>query len=336
MKFSVGLLSYISTGHDVRAHAQLAHLAEALGYGAYWVADNRWHRDVWTTLAACAVSTERIALGPRLTDPYIRHPALTAVAMASLDELSGGRAILGLGAGGSGFSQLGIERSNPVLALREAVDLTRRLWSGEAVQYDGRTVAFRGGALAFPARQGIPVLVGGRGPRILELAGEIADIAMVGGVASPRGVRWARGHVQRGMRRSARRDADVELCAMTYVALADDPRAAKNGARRAVAQAVAGSYPVWDFIAAAGLEVPEDLRALVTSGIRAPDKIAPLVPEAFIERLSVAGDPASCASQISAMGAEGVAHVVVAPIPVDGPAEQLVERFAREVIPRVA
>ena len=335
MRFSVGLLGHISSAYDIAATADLAALAERLGYCAYWVADNRWHRDVWVTLTACAMRTERISLGPRVTDPYIRHPALTAVAIASLDELSGGRAVLGIGAGGTGFPQLGIERRRPVPAIREAVELTRMLLGRGLVDYQGETVSFRRGALGFSARAGIPVLVGGRGPKILSLAGEIADMAMAGCVASDEGVRWARAQVDRGIRRAGRGADAVELCAMTYVAVTDRASEAREAVRIAVAQAVGSSYPVLDFVTAAGLEIPPQLRALIASGVREPARLAPLIPDAFVDRLAIAGDTASSAAQLSRMAAAGLQHVIVAPIPVREPAQIAIERFAREVMPRV-
>lgn len=335
MKFSVGLLGHVSAAYDIRANVGLAQLAERLGYAAYWVADNRWQRDVWMILAACAAQTERIALGPRVTDPYIRHPALTAVAIASLDELSRGRAVLGIGAGGSGFAQLGIGRTHPVTAIREAVDLTRKLLAGGLVDYAGETVQFRSGTLGFTGRAALPVLIGGRGPRILQLAGEVADLAMTGGVASPPGVRWAREQVDRGLRRAHRSADAVELCAMTYVAVADDVAAARDAVRVAVAQAVASSYPVWDFVTAAGLEVPPELERLVVGGVREPARLAPHIPDTFVARLAVAGDVAAVTRQISEMRDAGIAHLILAPIPVGEPADRVIERFAREVIPGV-
>src|SRR5262249_34324512 len=133
LRFGAGLLGHYSRAYPVSRVAELGALCERLGFDSYWVADQRWMRDVWGSLTATALRRSHIHLGTRVTDPYVRHPALTAVAVASLDELSGGRAILGLGAGGSGFREMGIERKKPVTALREAIELIRRLLAGEEV-----------------------------------------------------------------------------------------------------------------------------------------------------------------------------------------------------------
>src|SRR5512132_3655481 len=91
--------------------ADLAALAESAGYDDFWLADERFFREVYGSLTLCALRTRRIRLGPCVTDPYSRHPALTAMAIATLDEISGGRALLGLGAGVSGFRELGVASS---------------------------------------------------------------------------------------------------------------------------------------------------------------------------------------------------------------------------------
>ena len=91
---------------------EIARLAESCGYDHLWLADERFFREVYASLALCAAGTRRIQLGPCVTDPYSRHPALTAMAIATLDEVSDGRAVLGLGAGISGFAELGVRRED--------------------------------------------------------------------------------------------------------------------------------------------------------------------------------------------------------------------------------
>ncbi|MGH2825075.1 MAG: LLM class flavin-dependent oxidoreductase, partial [Thermoleophilaceae bacterium] len=117
--------------------------AERLGYRWLWVNDERLERDPFTVLAAVADRTERIRLGPGVTNPYSRHPALLATAIATLDELSGGRAVLGLGAGGTNHRALAIDRTAPAAALREAIELIRALLGGRTASVDGRVVRAR-------------------------------------------------------------------------------------------------------------------------------------------------------------------------------------------------
>src|ERR1700744_2792109 len=116
---ALGLLLF--SDYTTQELVDLAVLSEALGYRDFWYTDVRFARDCYLGLAAVAARTRTIRLGTGVTDPYSRHPALTASAIATLDEMSDGRAVLGLGTGGAGFRELGLERKLPVAALRETV-----------------------------------------------------------------------------------------------------------------------------------------------------------------------------------------------------------------------
>src|SRR5207244_8862211 len=122
-----------------------ARLAEANGYSRVWLADERFYREVYSCLGQLAAHTSRVLLGPCVTDPYTRHPALTAMAIATLDEISGGRAVLGFGAGVSGLAELGIDSSRSATAIREGIDLVRRLLAGETVTVKGEQISFHEG-----------------------------------------------------------------------------------------------------------------------------------------------------------------------------------------------
>jgi 5,10-methylenetetrahydromethanopterin reductase len=336
LRFGAGLLGHYSRPYPVGRVAELAGVCERLGFDTYWVADQRWMRDVWVSLAACAARTRTIRLGTRVTDPYVRHPALTAVAIATLDELSGGRAVLGLGAGGSGFQQLGLERRKPVTALREAIELIRRLLAGGEVEYRGELVSFRRGGLEFETRPDVPIVVVARGPRILELGGRVADGVMIASMASPAAVRWGIGHVAAGTRAAGRPPAAVELSSMLYTSIADDGPAARQIVRRGIAAALLGSFPNYDFLAASGLEVPPDLWRLLEARQADYPRLMPAIPDAFVDHLALAGTPAQCAAQIQRIVEAGIRHVVLAPLPVDeASVESVIVPFAEQVIPRV-
>src|ERR1700739_1113181 len=173
-----------------------ARLAEAYGYSVVWVADERFYREVYCCLGQLAAHTAKVLLGPCVTDPFARHPALTAMAMATLDEISGGRAILGIGAGISGFAELGIDRSKPALAIREAIELIRALLRGETVDSRGEVVAFDHGRLRFaPPRPAAPVYLASNGPLGQRVAAEMADGVIMEACAAPAEVRAFRAAV---------------------------------------------------------------------------------------------------------------------------------------------
>jgi 5,10-methylenetetrahydromethanopterin reductase len=165
---------------DTETIVRLAVEAEQLGFTRCRVYDEGLvTRDVHVVMTAIACATERVVIGPGITNPYTRHPAQTASAIASLDEVSGGRAFLGIGAGGSlALDPVGIERTRPLGAVREAIEVNRLLYSGERVDYDGEHVTLRSARLGY-GRPDIEIWLAGRGPRILQLGGAIADGVML-------------------------------------------------------------------------------------------------------------------------------------------------------------
>lgn len=155
---------------------ELARMAEDLGYSRIWVPDEGLaSRDVFVVMAAMAAATETVQIGTGIVNPYSRHPALITAAVASIDELSGGRAFLGYGAGGSlTLGPLGIERPRPLIHVREAIEVSRRLFAGESVDMDGETMSLNQAAISF-ARADTEIWFAGRGPRMLRQAGGLVD-----------------------------------------------------------------------------------------------------------------------------------------------------------------
>ncbi|HMK09939.1 MAG TPA: LLM class flavin-dependent oxidoreductase, partial [Anaerolineales bacterium] len=168
MKFGLLLLGE----HPPQRAIRLARMAEDYGFEDLWFADEKFYRDPYVALASLANHTRSIRLGTCVTDPFTRHPALIAAAVASLDEASGGRAVLGLGAGFSGLDAMGVRRTKAVASLRRAIDLIRRLWSGETVSVEDEAFVLRQAGLSFAARGDIPILLASAGRQILRLAGE--------------------------------------------------------------------------------------------------------------------------------------------------------------------
>ncbi len=335
VRFGAGFLGHLSSANGPTQLRLAAQLCEAGGMDSFWVADQRWMRDVYVSLAYLACHTRHVQLGLRVTDPYVRHPGLTAVAVATLDEISGGRAILGIGAGGSGFAQMGLAREKPAVAVYEAIELIRLLWRGtEDVDYQGQVVSWQRGKLEFPCRPDIPIVIAARGPRLLEVAGEVADGAIVATGVTADGVAWAHDRVQAGERRAGRREGTVELLHMTYISIDADAARARQAVKAGIVGAVAGSHPTYDFLRANGLEVPPTLYAYLDTGARDPQRIVQLIPDAMVEKLAIAGTADECTAQLRALIRTGIQHVLLAPIAVErGDELKLLETFVTECLP---
>ncbi|MCE2499488.1 MAG: LLM class flavin-dependent oxidoreductase, partial [Dehalococcoidia bacterium] len=155
----------------------VAQAADRLGYESFWTGES-WGRDAFTVLTMLACNTERIGLGTGIVTVYSRTPGMIAQSIASLDQISGGRAILGLGSSGRIVIEdwHGVKFDHPVARTAEYIDIIRMALAGERVNYEGRFYnlkRFRMGAR--PVQERIPIYVASLGQRNLELTGRAAD-----------------------------------------------------------------------------------------------------------------------------------------------------------------
>ena len=155
----------------------VAQAADRLGYHSFWTGES-WGRDAFTVLTMLACHTERIGLGTGIVTVYSRTPGLIAQSIASLDCISGGRAILGLGSSGRIVIEdwHGVKFDHPVSRTREYIEIVRMALAGGRVNYDGRFYQlqrFRMGVSPVQAR--VPIYIASLGQRNLELTGELAD-----------------------------------------------------------------------------------------------------------------------------------------------------------------
>lgn len=285
-------------------------LAEELGFYYCYVADQGFSRDVYVTLTALATATRRIHLGPGVTHPYTRHPAAAAVAIASLDELSGGRAFLGLGAGGSRtLGPLQINRTNPLAACREAAEISRRLWQGGPATYEGDHFQVKEARLNFPARPSIELHWAARGPKMLSLGGELADVVMLHAIP-----RFELANVVASVRQgAAKAGRRVEL--MYAVPLVYD-EASRETARMRTVYRLVDSTPQVKARLGLGPELEAGMRRLVTT--QGPQAAAHLVSDEVLSHYVLEGDVAACAATLAELfrthGLDGLTVEVPDPV----------------------
>ncbi len=169
----------ITPGMTAREFVELARLVEQAGFDRLGVSDVVFWPDCFVLMGLAAQATSRVHLGPMVTNVSSRHPAVLAGIMATLQDVSAGRAFLGLGVG-AGLEALDLDLSRPVTRLREAVTVIRGLLAGEEVDLRGDTVTVERSRMIGPV-QPVPISIGTRSPKVMQLAGEVADIALVGG-----------------------------------------------------------------------------------------------------------------------------------------------------------
>lgn len=174
---------WMPTDVPVEKIIEVAKAAENAGFDYILVPDEGLTRDVFVALTSIALNTSRIKFGPGIVNPYTRHPVASAVAVATLDELSGGRAFMGYGIGGSlVLGPMGYKIERPLKVMREAIEITRRLYQGETVTYEGDFFSVKDAVIKFDVRD-IPIYFAARGPKMLELGGELTNGQFLSGKA---------------------------------------------------------------------------------------------------------------------------------------------------------
>jgi 5,10-methylenetetrahydromethanopterin reductase len=293
--------------HPSARIADLAARAEDAGFTDVWLPDHYFLRDVYVTQALMAERTTRIGLGSGVAAVQLRHPALIASSAATIDELSGGRALIGIGPGGFEFpAQFGMHPESPLSLMRDSIEIIRGLLSGGS-DHRGRTLTATGAKLGWDSRA-IPIYTSGRGPRMIELAGELADGVIVHGL-NPAFIEYVREHVGRGAARTGRRPADCAISIMLDVEIDDDEAAAIERLKPRCRIMAGGSYTD-ELIPVYGLD-PDDvarLRAAVSGG---HPKAGTLVTEPMVRTFALGGSVSTVAGGLADLRELGVDHVIL-------------------------
>lgn len=297
---------------------ELAVLAERLGCRRCWVYDEGVHtRDVYVTLAAIAAETDRIGLGPGITNPYVRHPAATASAVATLDELSGGRAFVGLGAGGAlTLGPLAVDRMAPVAAVEATIGAMRGLFAGERLTMQGPTFGLDRAHLSY-ARPGIEIFVAGRGPRMTALGGRLGDGFYLSYIHKD----LLGDHV--AALRSAAGDRPFTVVWSTAVASTDAEIEAVRS--QLTFRLVDSPAEVRDRLGLDDRRRDAIREALAAGG---PGAAAHLIDPAWVDAFALVGSPAECAAELDRVAAaHGIDEFLLPVQDLDAGAE-LIERVA--------
>lgn len=318
----------------VPQYVALARAAEAAGFDQLWISNDLFWRSGPVLLAAVARATERLEIGSGILNPWTIHPAELAMLAATMDELSGGRFNLGLGAGAADFlAWVGIRDPHPLATMRETVAAVRALLAGESLPSGGGRL-LRGterAYLRFRAPRVTPIYLGAMGPRMLRLAAEVADGALPL-LFPPEHYHAVRPLVEAG--RAARPDggASFDFAACFWVSLADDEAAA----RRALAEKVAYyghalSPLVLDRLGVTHADFAPVERAVMAD--RDLDRACRLVSERMLA-IGVHGRPEALVARLRPLVAAGARHLSFGP-PLGPDPLRAVELLARDVLPRL-
>ena len=276
--------------------AALGERAERAGFDAVFSSCHYNNRDPFVALDRVAAATDDVLVGPGVANPYDTHPVKLASQVATLDEVSDGRAVLGVGAGdASTLSNLGVERDRPLRRVLETFKVAQELWAGDRVDHEGTFVA-RDAGLNYEVGE-IPVYVGAQGPHMLRMAGKHADGVLVN-ASHPRDLAWSAERIAEGEDDRVV-SGDVDVAAFASVSIAEDADEALTAARPPVAFIAAGAAP--PVLDRHGID--HDRAAAIGENIESGEfsRAFELVTDEMLDAFCLAGDPEDVADQIVAV-----------------------------------
>lgn len=308
---SYGMMAYYPAAQAVEQIVQ----ADRLGFHGAYLADDPTARDPWLICAAAARETDDIRLGFSVTHVYLREPTFIAQALATLDELSNGRAEAAVSYGDQSVLRLydiDPRGQRPLARVREAVDVMRRYLDDGAVDHDGEFFSYSGLVAAVrPVQARLPLLIGGvGGPKSFQLAGEVGDGVHCVGVSRANS-EFVVEHVAAGAERSGRDHRELDIAAAGITCVAENASAAREAARAVVA----GWLPSLprNCIERHGLDY-DDVAPIIEASHRGDTEQAiRLTTPEITDALSIAGTPEECAERIRRDIVEaGIEHVLLA------------------------
>jgi 5,10-methylenetetrahydromethanopterin reductase len=305
MKFGIRLIGYLGTIHEL---VRLAVLAEKAGFDYVWFPHDTFMANTWVITSAVAAHTSRIQIGSVGTNPYTTTPAEIATYIATLDELSHGRAVLGLGLHTEKMVEwTGIPASDYMTRTREAVDIIRALLRGEVVAWQGEAFQWTEQCyLRFkPYRPAVPIYVCAFGAEYLALSGAIGDGSLPM-ITPPESAAYMVREITAGARAAGRNPADVDIAGCGWLSLAENRGEATEVLRRMISYF--GPYLEAPALATIGL-VPEDFRViseLVEAGKY--DEAAGQVTDRMTD-LAIRGTPEDVIQRIESIAAMGITQV---------------------------
>jgi 5,10-methylenetetrahydromethanopterin reductase len=290
--------------------------ADELGFYAVYAADETWHKDLWLLFAAAAADTKQIRMGPSVSAVTLREPTLIAQAVATLDELTNGRAEAVLGSGNFGLlAQYRIDWTDtkPLSRTKEGLQVLRTFLDDGAITFDGEFFKYNGlFTFARPVQERLPVKMGAmRGPKSFEVAAEFSDGCHHALSYTREAYDYMVEHCRIGAERAGKRVEDLDLGAWVVFAVGEDSAAAKNAARAMVG--IYASAMPHEQLRRNGVD-PKDLEPIIAAiGDGNLAKGVELTSPELADRLSVSGTPEECVEKIkSEIEPAGINHMICA------------------------
>lgn len=322
---------YLQDAHPIRDGMKYAQYAEKRGFEAVWQAESRLVRDAIVPMAAFAAVTERIKVGSGVINNWTRNIGLLAATYLTLDDLAPDRIICGIGAWWDPLAQnVGITRRKPLLAMRETVEVMRRLLAMENVTFDGEFHHVNGIELDVVhgrrEPRNVPIYIGATGPKMMQLAGEIADGAVLNYCVPPEYNDMAMEQLEKGAKKAGRQPDEIDRPQLVVCSVDHDRERALEGARGLLTQYLAQQPHI---AKASGVkpEVVEKIQSILgwPATKEEIDQAKVHVPDELVLRITATGTPDEARAKVQEYVDRGATCPILYPL---GDVELMIDTFA--------
>jgi 5,10-methylenetetrahydromethanopterin reductase len=307
---------YLQDAHSLQDAIKYVQYAESRGFEAVWQAESRLVRDAIVPMAAFAATTTRIKIGSGVINNWTRNPAVIAATYLTLDDLAPDRIICGIGAWWDPLAQkVGINRTKPLLAMREVVTVVRDLLARKRVTFQGEFVHLDDIELDVvhgrKEPRNVPIYIGATGPKMMALTGEIADGAVLNYLVSPQYNEGALQQLEEGAKLAGRKLDDIDRPQLVVCSVDNDRKKALDGARKLVTQYL-GQQP--HIMKASGVkqELLDEIGQVLTwpATEEQIEQAMRLVPDDVVQMITASGSP----TEVKAKVREYIQHGATCPI----------------------
>ncbi|MFN8382344.1 MAG: LLM class flavin-dependent oxidoreductase [Anaerolineales bacterium] len=325
---------YLQDSHDLRDGLEYAKYAEEKGFEAVWQAESRLVRDAIVPMAAYAAVTNKIKVGSGVINNWTRNIGLLAATFLTLDDLAPNRVICGIGAWWDPLAKnVGIDRRKPLLAMRETVEVMRRLLNMERVTFHGEFHHVDNIELDVVhgrrEPRNIPIMIGATGDLMMEMTGEISDGCVMNYCVAPEYNDKALELLEKGAKKSGRTLADIDRPQLIVCSVDEDHDKAIEYTKELLCQYLAQQPHI-----AKASNVSADVINNIQATLGWPatkeqiNKAKHFVPDELVHKITASGTPAEARAKV----AEYVKRGCTCPIlyPVGGNFKLLIDTFAQE------
>lgn len=323
---------YLQDAHDLRDGLEYVRYAEKKGFEAVWQAESRLVRDAIVPMAAYAAVSERIKIGSGVINNWTRNIGLLAATFLTLDDLAPDRMICGIGAWWDPLARnVGIERRNPLLAMRETIDVLRRLLAMERVTFHGEFHHVDEIELDVvhgrTEPRNVPIYIGATGPKMMELTGEIADGVVLNYCVPPEYNDQAIQKLEVGAKRAGRSLDDIDRPQLIVCSVDHDREKALDTSRELLTQYLA-QQPHIAKASGVSQDVVEEIQSIL-GWPATHDQIQRakhLVPDDLLARITASGTPDEARAKVQEYIDRGATSPIL--YPVGGDVKLLIDTFS--------